>query len=424
MSARDDVLAILNAAARKLWIVRAAEGAAVGAIAGGLCAAAGEMAWTIGRAHGAAAAVVCAAPLLFAAWLARSPRLGRTLGLGAAAPVVGAICAACGLMGIMSVATGLPAVLPKLALPLILAPAGAVAGALAAAARGVTPVDAGLYHDVALSLDEQLSTAADLAASGEGDEPLAQCVYAQALAAAQAHRPQHRPVWRRTPRTAGALGLSVALCVAVAFLPTLGATEVEEAFSDIRARAATMPAARQKDLVETLRRLARQVRHSKELRRALLAAAAAREAELPEKLEELEAALADADTAEAARIARAILRAIGAAGGPGEGSRQGGARHAAGVGDGNQPAPPDPNSFYGPAGRRRIKARAYVYHPSYEDIRDANASPVPTTSPSAKTFVRLDDAWTRARARAVASLAQRRVPAPYRRLVRRFFELD
>ena len=145
----DDVLAILKAAARKLLLVRAAESAAVGAIAGALSAAACEMAWTVGWLYPPAAAVLCAAPVLFAVWLAASPRLRRRLALPVGAGwSVAAICGAAGLAGALCVLTGLYVALPKLAVPLILVPAGALAAAAVSVVRGVSPAQAAVFHDV------------------------------------------------------------------------------------------------------------------------------------------------------------------------------------------------------------------------------------------------------------------------------------
>src|SRR3990170_4201447 len=90
MAMREDILAIVDAAARRLLAARTAEAAAVGAVAGGLCAAAGEAAWTVGRLYPAVAAAMCAVPLVFAGLLAGWPGLRRALALKAlSAAIVG-----------------------------------------------------------------------------------------------------------------------------------------------------------------------------------------------------------------------------------------------------------------------------------------------------------------------------------------------
>jgi len=422
----DEVLGILKAAARRLLLVRAAESAAVGAIAAALSAAACEMAWTVGWLSPAAAAGICAAPVLFAAWLAASPRLRRRLALSAgAACAVVAICGAGGLAGALAVLDGLYAEVPKLLVPAILVPAGALAAAAVSFARGVSPVQAAVFHDVQLGLEERLGTAAELAASARRDDPFARCVYAQALAAARGGRIASRPVWRRSRATAGALGLSVALCVALALLPTWGRVDVQRSFELIRAGAADLTPAKRKDLVETLRRLAELAREDPAIRKLLreAAEAAAREQGLPEKLEELEGALANADDAEAARIARELLAAASPGGTSGGPNGAAGPPHAGG--DANRPLVPDANSIVGDGAEKPLLARVYVYDKSYRGIADANAPPPGRrVAVGQGALVPLDDAWSAARDRASAALAAGSVPAEYRRLVRRFFELD
>ena len=419
---RDEVMTVLGAAARKLLAVRAAESAAVGAVAGGLCAAAGEIGWSIARLSPVAGALVCVAPVLVGAWLGASGRLRRALHLSRRAGVLAAaVCVFAGLLGVACVLAGAHAVLPNYALPLILMPAAALAGALAEAARGVTPLEAGVFHDVRLHLAERLATAAELAGSRDADGPFAQCVYAQAMEAARRGRIDRQGVWRRTRATAGALALSVALCGALAFLPAPGAASVEARFERIGSDAADLSPQRRQAFVAELRRLAEQAKGNPKLLAALKAAAQAaqeqRPAELRAELDRARDALARESQAEALRVAQSLLKAMGLTDADGGGDANAPGRLAAT--DPNRPAVVDANAIIGDGGEKPLPARVFVYDPNYGAVADANTSPSGTG-----VFVPVADAWTAARDRAYAALATGRVPARYRRLVRRFFELE
>ena len=418
---REQVLDILAAAARKLRFARAVEAAALGATIAALCAAAWQLAWTLAWLHPLAAAACCAAPVPLALVPAMSHRVRRWFVLSRGqARAMGAFCVAASGAGVACVLTGATPHLPKLVLGLLLVPAGALAGAALAGARRVSLVQAGLFHDVRLGLAERLSTAAELAGSAGRDKPLAQCVYAQALATASDRQVARRSVWRRSRSTVAALGLSLALCAAMALLPTAGRVDVEKSFEQIRARAGDLSPATRKGLVETLRRLAALAEKDPALRDRLREAAdaAAKNEKLQERLIELEQSLATADDAEAARIARELLGATGSEGGDVT-------ARPVGPGDANAPEPLDANALAGAGGVKPLPARVLVYDRTYRNLIDANASPGPEhvrVGPHA--FLRLDDAWADARARAAAALADGRVPAEYRTLLRRFFEID
>ena len=423
---REAVRSLLTGAARRLLAVRALEAAAVGAVAGGLCAAAEQVAWIVAPRSPLAAAAICLAVMLVG-WVTPSRRrFRRAMGLADnEARRVGAVCATAGLLGVVWVLAGWHAAVPKWLLPLVLMPSGALAAAVAAVLRGVTPLQAAILHDVRSGLHERLSTAAELAAA-QGDDALACCVYEQALSAARHAQAQRQVPWRRTRATAGAVALSAALCGALAFVPTWDVLDVRASFERIGSRAEHLTPLRRDQVVRTLRRLAEQVRSNPRLLAALKAAAAAPGKELPARLRELEGALAGADDAEAAAIAKALLTAMGlgaepdgpGGAGPGDGGRRLAAR------DANRPPPPDANAIVGRGGEKPLLARAYVWNPDYANVADANA-PAPTpaaVSPAA--FVPADEAWAAARGRASDALAAGRVPPEYRDLVRRFFELE
>ena len=423
---REDLLSILAAAARKLLVVRSVESAAIGAVAAGLGAAACEAAWAVAWVSLPAAAAFCVVPVLAAVGLAVSGRMRRALRLSDAVawPAAG-VCGLAGLAGMLAVLAGLYADVPRWALPLMLVPAGALVGAVAAAVRGVSLGQAAVFHDVRLHLEERLSTAAELARSARRDDPFARCVYAQALRAAREGQVGGHAGWRRTRATAGALGLSIVLCAAVALLPTWGPADIERSFEQIRARAADLRPAKRKELIETLRQLAELAEKNPALRERLIEAAeaAAKDEDLAGKLGQVEEALAGADVAEAARIARKLLGAT-SPDGPSGGSK-GAATAPSHPGAGRKPpAIPDANSIVGDGVEKPLVARVFVYDKSYRDVADANGpAPAGRKGGQDATFLRLDDAWRAARDRASAALAAGSVPAEYRGLVRRFFEL-
>lgn len=419
---RNDVSNMLSAAARRLLLVRVAEAATVGAIAAGLGAAVGELAWSLDL-PGWAAAFGCAAAGLMAAGLVARPGVQRSLGLHPAmARTVGVICGAIGLAEAACLLAGGPEILPAFALPLALVPAGALAAAGVRAIRGVTPMEAAVFHDAKQHLDERLSTAAELASAPGPDEPFERCVFAQATEAVDAERLRRQALWRRTPATAGALGLSLALCAALAFLPSPSSAMVEASFQRIRAFAADSGPGAKADLIAALRQLAEQIEKDPELRRRLREAALAVEkpGALSEALAEVEAALADADDAVAARIARSLLESLGL--GPAEDGAAGAPKTA-----GGEPDPPtaaDANAIIGNGDDKPLAARVFVYDASYAGVPDANAPTAADPNTNAAAFVHLTDAWTAARARASTALAAGAVPPEYRTLIRKFFELQ
>jgi hypothetical protein len=427
---REELLAILAAAARRLLAARSAEAAAAGAIGVGLAAAGLQAAWTVARVQPALAVGMCLLPVAMAACLAAWPRLRCVLGLPSAVGwAVTAILAASGAAGAACVAAGAATAIPKVLLPLALMPVGALAAAAVAAVGGVSRLQAAVYLDVRLGLQERLSTAAELADSPQADGPAARCVFAQAVAAARHARPERQSVWRRTRATAGALGLAAAMCAAVALLPTLGTVDVEGAMERVEAAAADLSPKQREDLTQTLRRLAEEVKNNPKLAAALRAAVLAAEKNLPEQLQEelrrAQDALSAERDAEAARTTLALLRALGLpAGGGGDQAAAGGKGTGA-----EQPAAPatravDANDITARGGATPPVARVFVYDKSYEKFAGSATKPAGAIPAGAGQFVPLRDAWSSARDRAASALTAGSVPAEYRPIVRRFFELD
>ncbi len=442
---RSVVLAVLRGAARRLLAVRAAEAAAVGAVAAGLAVTAAQVGVLAGRVHPVLGTAIALLPILAGAAVLRWPAIRRAARLdGREAWTVAATACGVAVVGAMVVLAGRAVPQGRLLLPIVLVPLGALAAAVGAALRGIPLGQAALYHDIRFGLAERLTTAAELAealaggiqgpghASGGGtDGQVARWVFGQAVAvAAQAELPR-RGLWRRTRATVGALVLAAALCTVLAVISPPGSARASaESFEDIRVRARMLNPQEKRQLVDALQRLAEQVERDPALRRRLLAAAAAaaKDQQLDRRLAELQNAVADAEDAQAAAIARAILRAVGLPAGldEGGGDGQGGANTAQVAGNGHtvSPAPTiDANTIDANAANKPLPARTLVYNPAYAAIADANASPAPKVAPTVPQFVPFDDAWSNARARATEAMRANTIPPEYRDIVRRFFEI-
>ena len=429
---RSEVLAVLRLAARRMVGVRAMEAAAVGAVVAGLSAATGQAGLLAARVNTALAVAIALLPVAAAVALLRWPRLRLAARLnGRDARLVAAIACGAALTCAAAVLAGRILPQPRLLMPIVLVPLGALAAAAAVMLRGITLGQAALYHDVRFGLAERLSTAAELAA-GEGRDPqMARCVFGQAVSAAGQAGLARRGLWHRTGATAGALALSVALCTVLALIsPPGSARAAAGAFDEIRQRVRQLNPEEKRQLVEALRKLADRVERDPALARLLLAAAEAAEKDqqVDSRLAELQDAVADADDAEAARIARAILEAVGLPSGLDPGDGQGGsdaARIAAGKAA-KLPPTFDPNTLDANSAdsEKPLPARVLVYDPSQAAGGDGNApAPAATAPAAASPFVNFDDAWSLARARAAEAMRADTIPSEYRDLVRRFFEL-
>jgi hypothetical protein len=298
---------------------------------------------------------------------------------------------------------------PRALLPVIILPAGAVAGAAAALSRGVSLRAAAAYLDMRAGLFERLSTAAELAESEHRDAPAARFLYGQALDAVGKSGLPGRLLWRRTRATPGVLGLVVILCAAMALLPAFeesGVVPRREPVAVSRPAAmklvrlpanidaaglaslAQMPAERRAVLADALRRAA-EAETDPERAKAMREAAAAVEAGDAASLEKTLEALASAG----ALVPSAVADALG---GPGT------------VG------PPE-----------NLRRRVAVYNPAYAAALAGAKGPgqaEQAVTPAGQGSVPRDDAWAEARRRAQEALAvPRRIPAEYRQLVRDFF---
>jgi len=441
---RVAVLAVLRGAARRLLLVRAAEAAAVGAVAAGLAVTAAQAGLLAGRVHPALGAAIALLPILAGAAVLRWPALRRAAQFDRReAWTVAATACGVAVIGALAVLAGRAVPQGRLLLPVVLVPLGALVAAAGAALRGVTLAQAALYHDIRFGLAERLTTAAELAAApacgvqgpgrgsdGGPDVQVARWVFGQAVAAAERAELPRRGLWRRTRATAGAIVLAASLCTVLALISPPGSARASaDSFDDIRDRVRMLNPKEKRQLVEALQRLAEQVARDPALRLRLLAAAAAaaKDQQLDSRLAELQNAVADADDAQAAAIARAILRAVGLPAGPDEGGGGPGGASAAQLAGNGKAVPPaptiDPNTLDANAPEKPLPARTLVYSPAYAAVADANAPAAPPGAAPVPQFVSFDDAWSQARARAAESLRANTIPPEYRDIVRRFFEI-
>ena len=433
---RSNVLAVLRAATRRLLAVRVVEAAAVGAVAAGLAGAAGQAGVLAARANLIFGVVVAMLPVAAAVLILARPGLQRAARLhGTEVRIVAGIICVAAVIGAAAVLLGRAVPQPRILLPLVLAPAGALAGAGSVLLRGCSLAEGALYHDIRFGLAERLSTAAELASRSGGeqaspsphDEQISDRVFAQAVAAAEKAEISRRALWRRTRATAGALVLTAALCGMFALIwPPGSAQTAANSLDEVRHRVRVLNPREKRQLVDTLRKLAAAVRNNPDLARKLLAAAEAadKDQKTDAHLRELQDALATADDAEAARIAREILRAVGLPGGDGAGGGPGKTGTVASNHNGSEPPLlPDANSIDIDPKDKPLQARTLVYDPQYA-ATDANS---PAASPShvgPSPFVSFNDAWSRARARAAEAVRSGAVAPKYRKLVRRFYELE
>ena len=414
---REKLDVILRRAARRVLIRRTLESAAVLAAAGGLAAAMVELGWWLSSAGGPAGAVPCVGAIVLGVGVWMRPALRRAAGLDMAhGALAGVLCVVCGACGALGALLGWAEATPRWAVAVGALGVGAAVGGVLALVRGVSALQVAVYLDIHGELDERLATAAEASAGGD-DGPLAQQLYAQAVAALDARPPRSVPAWKRTRATLGALGLAVVLCLAMWALPLMGArartrpttlAELSDAVGEMSPRtvqlvAATMQArAAEAGLGDAaagaLRRSARAVR-SKDAERVRKA------------LADLAKALETADEATRRRIESAILAAAG--GGPG------GRPDVPAAGANDNGGADSRLTSVAQSGGKPVR----VYHPEYADaLRRMRTGAL--TVPGPDTHVSMDVVWRHARDDAAAALASGDVPADYRPILRAFFDTE
>jgi hypothetical protein len=418
---RRELMDRMRSAAGKLLRVRAAEAAAVCATAAALAAAAVQSAWAVAYAAPTAAAGICLLPAALGIWIALSPGAGRALRLGRLLRVLaGGVCVAAGAGGAAAVAGGWHVQVSKAVVPLILLPVGAILGALGALLRRPTPRDAAVLLDRRGGLRERLSTAVELASSADADAPVARFVYAQALAGLRARRPQRGPMWRRSRATAAALGLSLVLCAALAFVPTVGLRGEGDVIGRLAGSLDALSPAQKQALAEALRAAARDADDEQTAQKHV---EAARMVELgdAEQLRKLLGELKRAGLKIEKVVPGDVLAAagIGAGGEPGAGGRA--ALAAKGTG-----WPPSPNGSGPPRDASQApEPNVRVYDPLYEELVKPGTAPAKGPGGGGQEgMVGFDDARAAHRARAASALTSDAIPPKYRPIVRDFFLAD
>lgn len=407
---RDEVMDILRVMARRLALMRAAEAGAVAAIAGGLAAAALQVAWSIAPRYPLAAAGICLLPLLTGTAVFALPGRLRIVGVaGRIALVIGGTCIVIGAGGIWGVQAGWYENVSKALLAATLMPAAAVAAAAAQALRPVKPTDAAILLDLRYNLRERLSTAAELAAGRTRDGAVTEYVCGQAAAVLHRQAAAIRPPWRRTGATAAMVALVAVLCGVLSVTGGLSSPARRKAEAAVAAEMRKMPPSEQDNLLARLRK-ARARQGAGPLRR---------------KLTQAEQALQDGDAGKLTRLIRALIEA-----GVDVRSLFGNEMLAAATGTGAKggAAPETQPAAVAPRPIPAAPAPAYVhiYHPAYAKLLAAGAKGGTASQPdtsAGNVLVPFEAAWDAARIRAENNLARSRgkIPPEYHQLIRDFF---
>lgn len=412
---RERLLVILRRAAHRLLLRRVLESSAMTAAAGGLCAAAVELGWWLSAVSPAAGAAICALAVLGGALLWLHPGLRGAIHLDRPqAAIAGAVLILGGAAGAAGAMLGwADAVAPWIASAALVC-AGALAGAALACVRGVSVLQAAVYLDIHGRLDERLATAAE-AVADKADGVLANQLYAQALDALAITPYRKIPAWKRTRATLGAMALAAALCGAMGSLPSLraAAEPVVANLADLPAAVGEMGSRKIHLVVAAMRTSAAGKGVGAEVSAALRESARAVARKDPEQvaraMDELAKALETADDATRRRIKAAILAAAGASGGGGDGAKSNGAKTVAG-GNGQGD------------GQTRGGKGVLVYDPAYAAAMKQMGKGAPDAGDDNR--VAMDDVWRDSRAKASAALDAGRVPAEYRRIIRKFFATE
>ncbi|MBL7133532.1 MAG: hypothetical protein ISS78_05490 [Phycisphaerae bacterium] len=401
---------ILRATARRVALMRAAEAGAVAAIAGGLAAAALQVAWTIAPRYPLAAAGICFLPLLAGVVVFALPGRLRILGVeDRIALVIGGTCIGIGAAGIWAVQAGWYEHVSKALVAVTLMPVAGLAGAVVRALRPVRPTDAAILRDLHYDRRERLSTAAELVAGRTRDGAVAEYVCSQAAAALRGQSDAIRPPWRRTGTTAALLVLVAVLCVVLSVSAGLSSPARLKAEAAVAVEMRKMSPSEQDDLLARL--------HKARARQGA--------ATLQQKLTQAEQALQDGDAGKLTQLIRALIEAgvdVRALFGKkmlevatGRGAKGGAPPETQTATVAVKPVPAAPAPAY-----------VYVYHPAYARLLAAGAKGGTDSQPATSVgnvLVPFDAAWDAARIRAENNLARSRskIPPQYHQLIRDFF---
>lgn len=281
--------------------------------------------------------------------------------------------------------------------PLILLSEGVIIGCGRALLAGATPMEAAALVDARRNLAERFATAVELAESDRRDGPVAETCRRQAMAALGDRPLAGVSFWRRTRRTAGALGLVFVLTAALAMLGALR--------SSSRPALAGMDGKQRQRLAAELRRGAGSA-DRESVRQALAAAATAVEVMDEEELTRLLTQLR-ADGVELVQLTpqevRDVLGLAEETASP-DGGADGG-DETTGSADGNAA----PHAAGG----------VTVYDPLFSG--SLAGDPRAGDAAANGSAVSYKDAWDHARRRTMASLRRGDVPPAYRDIIRRYF---
>jgi len=284
-------------------------------------------------------------------------------------------------------------------LPLVVVIAGAIFGVLQALLRGVTSIEAAAVVDGQRDLAERFATAVELTTAGRADSPAGRACREQAMAALGEAPLAGVSFWRRTVRTAAALGLVLIVCMTLAV-----AGEMRRAG---RRSLGGMGGNRRQQLAAELRRGAAGASRE-EIRRALDSAALAVEVvdddELRRLLDELRAnglELVELTPAEVRRVLGLAEEQLPGAGENGQTPAEGAALDESIV-----------------AGE--LTGGVTVYDPLFDGSVEGTEG-LAGSVPKVDYTVPYADAWKRARQRAMASLETGEVPPGYRDIIRSYF---
>ncbi len=444
---RQDVLADLRFAGRKLAWTRSAERAGMVVTAGALAVAAVLTGWALAPHAPWAAWALCLLPVAVGVGIAGGgwvravlstvampsltrpqvprrrggdrpgrpamsrPRSGSLRAYTAGSPPLfrdraealwaAAALAAPALAGAVLLGLGMHLRVPPLVWALGVPSAmGLLAGGVRAM-RGAGVLAAGRFLDERHGLRERLATAGEIALAPRDAAPSETTVLAQAAEILRTRRPQRAPMWQRTRTTAAAVACAVLLAVAVA------AVSPAPVGDDTARLAGSLDELTDQQLARLAAAL-RAAASDPALRDRLLAAARLVEARNEEQLQRVLEQLQAEGYRPLETVPADILAAAGVGGGGQEPRRGGGSED-------DVPAPDDQNPSEDlPASGGVVR----LYDPQYADVAPA---PALAGQRPATPYRPYDDAWSAARRRAADALRQDTVVPEYRPILREFF---
>jgi hypothetical protein len=407
----EELLSILRAARRKLVATRAMEAAAAMTTVGAIFAAAGQTALLIGAWHPHVGFVLSRLLILAFVVVCWSvlERRRRLVGKRTLAHIFSLFTGFLVGIAVMGVNVPLWQGLPRMLVPAIGVLLLAAVGAGLTLTRGAALRDVAAMLDAKAGLRERLSTAAELAISAQPLPPSAPVVFAQALAALKEKRPQHLPMWTATPSLPAGMGLALAACLALAFLPDFGSGRQGTRIEQFSQAVPALTAEQRQRLAEAFRSAAAQQAFAPAVSRELVKAAAIVEVKDAQELQQVLQKLQEAGFAPLAAVPPDLLAAAGL---PTPATRTAGNNGGHQGGDSASREANEPGAGGG---------YVSVYDPRYAAPSGGGASDANRSPSSPPADVPYADAWAAARARAADHAQRGDVPPAYRRLVHDFF---